>query len=303
MRRLRDVDERAAAPREALVAYSAYALAYLDQRLFPWPTSTRPSPATSALVMHARGGLGPSTLTMGEPPSCGQLLSLHPGPRQAFVTCEADHVETVLTAHNVWRPQTMLRMQLDETLHTRRAEHRRSAPPDRGRRHRAQPPLQRGEARATPAARSSKASTSAPSTAAGWSPPPAPTSTRSEKVSPSSATCSPTRTSEPRPRHRRHRRRGSAPPGRLRPHRAQRRPGQPHRPSHLRADRLPARPAASSRRWRRAATPIRPCPCCAARRRTRTAPNTEPVACRSAGHQPSQVCPVPLKRRHSYRPC
>jgi ribosomal protein S18 acetylase RimI-like enzyme len=105
-------------------AYAAYALAYLDKRLFPMADFYE---ATSgdrrALIMHARGGLGPSLFTMGETSLVGQLLSLHPGPRQAFVTCDPEHIDTVLQTHNVWRPQAMLRMQLSRGDFTPPAEH------------------------------------------------------------------------------------------------------------------------------------------------------------------------------------
>jgi RimJ/RimL family protein N-acetyltransferase len=112
LRRLRDVDS-VRAHLERSRAYSAYALAYLDKRLFPMADFYEAvSGDRTALLMHGRGGLGPSTVTLGDTALVGQLLSLHPGPRQAFVTCEPEHVDTVLTTHNVWRPQTMLRMQL-----------------------------------------------------------------------------------------------------------------------------------------------------------------------------------------------
>lgn len=112
IRRLRDVDG-VRAHLEKARAYSAYAIAYLDKRLFPMADFYEAvSGDRSALVMHGRGGLGPSTITLGDTALVGQLLSLHPGPRQAFVTCEPEHIDTVLTTHNVWRPQTMLRMQL-----------------------------------------------------------------------------------------------------------------------------------------------------------------------------------------------
>jgi ribosomal protein S18 acetylase RimI-like enzyme len=105
-------------------AYAAYALAYLDKRLFRMADFYE---ATSgdrrALIMHARGGLGPSLFTMGETSLVGQLLSLHPGPRQAFVTCDPEHIDTVLHTHNVWRPQAMLRMQLSRGDFTPPAEH------------------------------------------------------------------------------------------------------------------------------------------------------------------------------------
>ena len=95
-------------------AYAAYALAYLDPELFPLAHFFEATSADrTALVMHARGGLGPSTLAMGDVELVGALLRLHPGPRQTFLTCVADHVDELLINHNLWRPQSMLRMQLD----------------------------------------------------------------------------------------------------------------------------------------------------------------------------------------------
>jgi RimJ/RimL family protein N-acetyltransferase len=112
IRRLRDRDE-IRAHLEKNRTYAAYALAYLDKRLFPMADFYEAvSGERTAWLMHGRGGLGPSTVTYGDQPLVGQLLSLHPGPRQAFVTCEPEHVDTVLATHNVWRPQTMLRMQV-----------------------------------------------------------------------------------------------------------------------------------------------------------------------------------------------
>ncbi len=98
---------------EAVPAYAAYALAYLDPAIF---RLARFYEATlkdrRAVVMHARGGLGPSTLLFGDTTLLGALLKLHPGPRQTLLTCEPAHVEQALRSHNLWRPQTMLRMQL-----------------------------------------------------------------------------------------------------------------------------------------------------------------------------------------------
>jgi RimJ/RimL family protein N-acetyltransferase len=99
---------------EAAGAYSAYALAYLDRWLFPLAEFYEAASGDRrALVMHARGGLGPSTFVLGDIGLVGALLRLHPGPRQAFLTCQTDQVDAVLVTHNLWRPQTMLRMQLD----------------------------------------------------------------------------------------------------------------------------------------------------------------------------------------------
>jgi RimJ/RimL family protein N-acetyltransferase len=112
VRQLRDV-EAARAHLEKARAYSAYALAYLDKRLFAMAEFYEAvSGERTALVMHGRGGLGPSTITLGDPDLLGHLLAMHPGPRQAFVTAETAHIDTLLATHNIWRPQTMLRMQL-----------------------------------------------------------------------------------------------------------------------------------------------------------------------------------------------
>ncbi len=113
VRQLRD----AAAIRTILESagpYAAYALAYLDPRTFPLAEFYEAVAADRrALVMHARGGLGPSTLMLGDAVLVEHLLDLHPGPRQAFLTCETGHTESVLVSHNLWRPLTMMRMQLD----------------------------------------------------------------------------------------------------------------------------------------------------------------------------------------------
>jgi RimJ/RimL family protein N-acetyltransferase len=123
VRHLRDIETvRANLERER--AYAAYALAYLDKRLFSMADFYEASSGDRrALVMHARGGLGPSMLTMGDASLVGQLLSLHPGPRQAFVTCDPEHIDTILATHNVWRPQAMLRMQVSREDLTPPADH------------------------------------------------------------------------------------------------------------------------------------------------------------------------------------
>jgi RimJ/RimL family protein N-acetyltransferase len=99
---------------ESAGPYAAYALAYLDPRNFHLAQFYEiVAGDRQALVMHARGGLGPSTLTCGDAVLVERLLELHPGPRQAFFTCETTHTESVLHSHNLWRPQAMMRMRLD----------------------------------------------------------------------------------------------------------------------------------------------------------------------------------------------
>ena len=95
-------------------AYSAYAIAYLDRRFFHLAEFYDAAAGDRrALVMHARGGLGPTTLTMGDAGLVATLLDLHPGPRQSFMTIEPEHIDNLLGGYNLWRPQSMVRMQLD----------------------------------------------------------------------------------------------------------------------------------------------------------------------------------------------
>jgi ribosomal protein S18 acetylase RimI-like enzyme len=99
---------------EAAGAYAAYGLAYLDPNLFPLASFYEATfGQRQALLLHARGGLGAASLTLGDVELVRQLLRLHPGPRQSFLTCATEHVDALLESHNLWRPQTMLRMQLD----------------------------------------------------------------------------------------------------------------------------------------------------------------------------------------------
>jgi RimJ/RimL family protein N-acetyltransferase len=113
LRHLKDVSEVRAHLQRAR-ALAAYALAYLDPRFFPLADFHEiVAGDSSAIAMHASGGLGPSTLLIGDPSLIARLLELHPGPRQAFLTCETRHVETIRATHDLWRPQRMLRLRLD----------------------------------------------------------------------------------------------------------------------------------------------------------------------------------------------
>lgn len=124
VRRLRDREEARARLQQA-GTYAAYALAYLDKQLFPLADFYEAvSGDKAAWVMHGRGGLGPSTVTFGDEALVGQILSLHPGPRQVFATCEPGHVDTLLSTHNVWRPQTMMRMQVTRQTFKSQPEHK-----------------------------------------------------------------------------------------------------------------------------------------------------------------------------------
>ncbi len=113
IRRLEDPE----AVRERLAPsapYAAYALACLDPALFRLARFYEARlNDKSALLMHARGGLGASTLLLGDGPLLSTLLKLHPGPRQTLLTCDPAHVDRILANRNLWRPQSMLRLRVD----------------------------------------------------------------------------------------------------------------------------------------------------------------------------------------------
>ncbi len=104
-------------------AYAAYAVAYLDPALFHLAEFYEITAGEKfGLIMHSRGGLGPSTFVLGtETNLLAVLARLHPGPRQVVLTCETSQVDQLLKTHNLWRPQTMLRMQIDEETYAKPA--------------------------------------------------------------------------------------------------------------------------------------------------------------------------------------
>jgi RimJ/RimL family protein N-acetyltransferase len=95
-------------------AFNAYAISYLDAGLFPLASFyLAEAGQTRAVLMHARGGLGTATHVFGDAKLARVLIDLHPGPRSTLLTCETGHVDEMLTAYNLWRPQAMLRMRTD----------------------------------------------------------------------------------------------------------------------------------------------------------------------------------------------
>ncbi len=92
-------------------AYAAYALGQLEPVLFRQTDWWLSSSATNqGLVLHSRGGLGNATFAMGEAGALDALMSVHPGPRRTFLTCEPHHLETVLRHFDLEQRQTMMRM-------------------------------------------------------------------------------------------------------------------------------------------------------------------------------------------------
>ena len=93
--------------------YAAYALGQLEPLLFrqtDWWLSS--SAANQGLMLHSRGGLGNATFAMGEAGALDALMSVHPGPRHTFLTCEPHHLETMLRHFDLDQRQTMIRMQV-----------------------------------------------------------------------------------------------------------------------------------------------------------------------------------------------
>jgi RimJ/RimL family protein N-acetyltransferase len=96
--------------------YAAYALGQLEPPLVrqtDWWLSS--SAANQGLMLHSRGGLGNATFAMGEAGALDALMSVHPGPRRTFLTCEPHHLETMLRHFDLDQRQTMIRMRVTAT--------------------------------------------------------------------------------------------------------------------------------------------------------------------------------------------
>jgi RimJ/RimL family protein N-acetyltransferase len=104
---------------EAVRATAAYQLAFLSPERFGLVTAYEARLDDKwALSVHTRGGLGSATLLIGEGKLLPALLRLHPGPRHTLLTCEPEQSQTALDYYHLWRPQVMLRMQLDSAAFT-----------------------------------------------------------------------------------------------------------------------------------------------------------------------------------------
>jgi ribosomal protein S18 acetylase RimI-like enzyme len=108
-----DDRDRIRALLESRRPYAAYALGQLEPHLFRQTEWWRAScEGREALVLHSRGGLGHATFTLGETGALDALLRVHPGSRQTFLTCEPQHLATVLRHFDLDQRQAMIRMQV-----------------------------------------------------------------------------------------------------------------------------------------------------------------------------------------------
>lgn len=107
--------------------YTAYALGQLQPELFArseWWTAR--GAQGQALLLHSHGGLGTAFLSLGDVDALEALIRLHPGPHHTFLTCQLQHLETVLRHYFLSDRQSMLRMLVDrETFHAPPGETRR----------------------------------------------------------------------------------------------------------------------------------------------------------------------------------
>lgn len=93
------------------VEYTAYALGQLEPGLIErthWYKAT--GDTGTGLVLHSQGGLGDATFTMGDPGAIAAILSIHPGPTQTYVTCQAPHVESLKRSYRLAAQLPMMRM-------------------------------------------------------------------------------------------------------------------------------------------------------------------------------------------------
>lgn len=91
--------------------YAAYAIGQLQPRLYErsnWWLSR--GAGGEALLLHSAGGLGNALFALGTVDALDAALSLHPGPRYTFLTCELHHLQTVLKHYHVPDSSAVLRM-------------------------------------------------------------------------------------------------------------------------------------------------------------------------------------------------
>lgn len=92
-------------------AYAAYALAHLEAVPFErsrfWLAENTEG---TGIVLHA-DAMGTTMFAGGHPPAVDAILSLHPGPRRAYLsTCAPEHLAALERTYRVTAPLHMIRM-------------------------------------------------------------------------------------------------------------------------------------------------------------------------------------------------
>ena len=98
-------------------ALAVFALGHLEPELVPFArfwTAEAPD-GRHAVVMHGSGSLGRTSVIVGDPSGVDAALSLHPGPRSAYLaTCAPEHLPAIERAHAVTDALTdMMRMHVE----------------------------------------------------------------------------------------------------------------------------------------------------------------------------------------------
>lgn len=94
--------------------YAVFAIGHLEDDLYArsrfWVAEGEDG--SIAVALHAAGGLGPTTVTVGDPAALDALLSLHPGPRRTvyLATGAPEHLTILGRTFAVSAPLTMIRM-------------------------------------------------------------------------------------------------------------------------------------------------------------------------------------------------
>ena len=118
VRRLRDQSELLSmlSPHRT---YAAYAIGQLEPHLFDrteWWVAR--GALGQALYLNSHGGLGDALFAIGPVDALEAIMSLHPGPRHTFLTCQPQHLEIVQRHYVLPEVYNMARMRVDRDTFT-----------------------------------------------------------------------------------------------------------------------------------------------------------------------------------------
>ncbi len=92
-------------------AYAAYALSHLEPGPFEQSEFWVADAPTGTGVVLSSDAIGATLITSGDPSAVAAILSLHPGPRVAYLsTASPEHMPSIARWHHIDDPLTMRRM-------------------------------------------------------------------------------------------------------------------------------------------------------------------------------------------------